>query len=64
MPRTQMYSDSWTLVSASSLWMSQNSNGPKKIPVWPAQKSAEHDQRRPEHHEPEQKDRDLGYGAP
>ena len=30
-----MYSDRLTLVSASSLWMSQNSNGPKKFQFGP-----------------------------
>ena len=34
-PRTQMYSDRLTLVSAASLWMSQNSNGPKKFQFGP-----------------------------
>ena len=33
--RTQMYSDRFTLVSAASLWMSQNSNGPKKFQFGP-----------------------------
>src|SRR5437870_5520950 len=34
-PRTQMYSDRFTLVSASSLWTSQYSNGPKKFQFGP-----------------------------
>src|SRR5215831_1021155 len=34
-PRTQMYSDRFTLVSAASLWMSQYSNGPKKFQFGP-----------------------------
>ena len=33
--RTQKYSDRLTLVSAASLWMSQNSNGPKKFQFGP-----------------------------
>src|SRR5712691_11941585 len=34
-PRTQMYSARLTLVSAASLWRSQNSNGPKKFQFGP-----------------------------
>src|ERR1700682_3798248 len=33
--RTKTYSDRLTLVSAASLWMSQNSNGPKKFQFGP-----------------------------
>src|SRR5207247_7147410 len=33
--RTQTYSDRFTLFRAASLWMSQNSNGPKKFQFGP-----------------------------
>ena len=36
--RIQKYSDRLTLVSAASLWMSQNSNGPKKFQFGPRRK--------------------------
>ena len=55
-PRTQMYSDRLTLVSASSLWMSQNSNGPKKFQFGPRRNVPSTISEHPQDHEPEQED--------
>ena len=54
-----MYSERLTLVSASSLWMSQVLERPEEIPVRAAQERAEHDQRAPQDDEAEEEDRDL-----
>ena len=54
-----MYSDRLTLTSASSLWRSQYSKGPKKFQFGPRRKVPRTISERPQDQEAEQEERDL-----